>query len=123
VSHVGTIAHTAALEHGDDWLDAVLVALAARADQLDAGIADRLPGVRWRRGPGTYLAWLDLREALPGEADPARLLLADARVALNSGLPFGAGGEGFVRLNFATTPEILDEALTRVATALATPRG
>ena len=41
-----------------------------------------------------------------------------ARVALSEGAGFGAPGEGFVRLNFATSRSILREALERMAKAL-----
>jgi cystathionine beta-lyase len=38
-------------------------------------------------------------------------------VALSDGREFGPPGEGFVRLNFATSAGILDEILTRMAAA------
>jgi cystathionine beta-lyase len=50
--------------------------------------------------------------------DPAEFLLERARVAVSSGPTFGAGGEGFVRLNFGTTPAILAEILERMSRAL-----
>jgi cystathionine beta-lyase len=37
------------------------------------------------------------------------------RVALSPGPDFGAGGEGFARLNLATGPTLLTEAVTRLA--------
>jgi cystathionine beta-lyase len=49
--------------------------------------------------------------------DPARHLLEHARVAVNSGPTFGAEGTGFVRLNAATSPVILTEAIERIAAA------
>jgi cystathionine beta-lyase len=39
-------------------------------------------------------------------------------VALSEGSEFGQAGTGFVRLNFATTPELLDEIVDRLVTAL-----
>jgi cystathionine beta-lyase len=41
--------------------------------------------------------------------------LADGRVALEPGLTFGAAGNGYARLNFATSPDVLDEATARMA--------
>jgi cystathionine beta-lyase len=115
-SHLGVIAGTAALDGGREWLDAVHADLADNRDQLEKALADRLPDVRWNPGAGTYLAWLDCRELGLGD-DPAAVFLDKGRVALTSGLDFGHG-EGFARLNLATTPEILDEAVTRMAGAL-----
>ena len=62
-------------------------------------------------------AWIDLSEYAV-EADPSALLLDRARVALNAGPTFGAGGDGHVRLNMATSPAILAEIIARVADAL-----
>ena len=49
---------------------------------------------------------------------PARFFLEHARVAVSSGHVFGSGGAGHVRLNFATHPDILTAAITRMAHAL-----
>jgi cystathionine beta-lyase len=113
-SHLGMIAHTVALREGVAWLDAVQSDLADNRALLADLLAEHLPGVRWARGAATYLAWLDCRDLGLGD-DPAAAFLEHGRVALNSGLPFGAGGAGHVRLNYATTPEILTEAITRMA--------
>jgi len=47
--------------------------------------------------------------------DPATTFLEVGRVALGSGPTFGAPGNGFARLNFATSPELVDEAVRRIA--------
>ena len=53
-------------------------------------------------------------------AGPAKMFLDRARVALSSGHVFGTGGTGFVRLNFATSPAILTDAVTRMGRAVDT---
>ena len=65
----------------------------------------------------SYLAWLDCRAAGLGD-DPARAFLERGRVALSRGLDFGAQGAGFARLNVGTTPELVEEAVRRLAAAL-----
>ena len=80
-------------------------------------LADELPGVRYRMPQATYLAWLDL-SALGWGDDPAAHALKHAKVALANGPGFGASvGRGHARLNFACTPEVLSEAVTRLADA------
>lgn len=116
-SHVGVIAHVAALRDGGDWLDAVLAGLDENRRLLGELLADRLPGVRYRPGAATYLAWLDCRPLGLGD-DPAAAFLARGRVALSSGPAFGTGGAGHVRLNLATSPELLTEAVRRMALAV-----
>ncbi|MFF4309092.1 MalY/PatB family protein [Streptomyces sp. 900105755] len=117
-SHVGVIAHTAALADGTAWLDALLAGLDENR-RLLAGLLDRhLPGIRYRPAEATYLAWLDCRALGLGD-DPAEVFLDRGRVAVNSGLPFGTGGAGHVRFNLATSPEVITEAVRRMAAAIA----
>jgi len=120
ISHVASIAHQAAFRHGGPWLDEVLDGLGANVRLLGSMLAERVPTVRWTPGDGTYLAWLDLRDAgLPEGSDPAELLRDHARVATVPGPEFGAEGAGFVRFNLGTSPALLTEAVDRIAAALA----
>ncbi len=112
-SHVAMIAHVAAFRHGHTWLDGLHADLAENRQQLEHGL-QAVAGARWKRETGTYLAWLDLTGSGLGD-DPAAVILERSRVALNSGLPFGVGGAGHVRLNYATTPEVLELALASMA--------
>ncbi|MFE3883796.1 MalY/PatB family protein [Streptomyces lydicus] len=117
-SHLGIIAHTAALRDGGDWLDTVLRGLDDNRRLLGGLLAERLPAVRYRPAAGTYLAWLDCRALGLGD-NPAAVFLDRGRVALSPGAGFGTGGAGHVRLNLATSPELLAEAVRRMAVALA----
>ncbi|WP_030441564.1 MalY/PatB family protein [Actinoplanes subtropicus] len=116
-SHVGVLAHIAALRDATDWLDALLAGLDENRRLLTGLVAERLPGVVYHPGGGTYLAWLDCRALDLGD-DPAAVFLERGRVALSSGPSFGTGGAGHARLNFGTSPELLTEAVARMATAL-----
>jgi bifunctional pyridoxal-dependent enzyme with beta-cystathionase and maltose regulon repressor activities len=75
------------------------------------------PGVRYEQPPGTCLAWLDCRALGLGD-DPAAVFLDRGRVALSGGTAFGAGGAGHVRLNLGASPEVIIEAVRRMAAAL-----
>ncbi|MFF7355925.1 MULTISPECIES: MalY/PatB family protein [Streptomyces] len=116
-SHIGVIAHTAALREGTGWLDALLAGLQANRTLLTGLLAEHLPAIRPQPAEATFLAWLDCRALGLGD-DPAQVFLDRGRVALSSGLPFGTGGAGHVRLNLATPPEILTEGVRRMAAAL-----
>lgn len=97
---------------------ALMVAGVDAAGDLERLLATHLPGAVWRPGSGTFLAWLDCRDLGLGD-DPAEAFLREGRVAVNSGLPFGTGGAGHVRLNYATSPEILIEAVERMGRVVA----
>ena len=112
--HLGVLASIAAFTEGDEWLATLLDTLVARRTQLGDLLAEKLPAVRWTPPEATYLAWLDCSH-LGGDGGPRDWFLAEARVAVEAGTRFGAAGSGFVRLNFATSPEILAEAVSRMA--------
>ncbi|MFI2425656.1 MalY/PatB family protein [Streptomyces sp. NPDC018955] len=116
-SHVGVLAHTAALRDGTAWLDALLAGLDTNRRLLADLLAERLPAVRYRPGDATCLAWLDCRALGLGD-DPAGTFLRHGRVALNPGPSFGTGGAGHARLNLAASPEVLEEAVWRMADAV-----
>jgi cystathionine beta-lyase len=117
VGHLGVLASVAAYRDGSGWLDALLSTLRRRHDQLGELVAQRLPQVRWQRPEATFLAWLDCR-AIGEGTQPQQRFLESGRVALYPGPDFGSPGSGWVRLNVATSEEILDEALSRMAYAL-----
>ena len=101
----------------DDWLAGVVAYLDENRKFLERFVRERLPGVRMHLPQATYLAWLDCRELdLPG--GPYDFFLKEARVALSDGRNFGEGGEGFARLNFATSRAILIEILERLEKSL-----
>lgn len=116
-SHVGVLAHCAALREGGPWLDAVLAGLDENRRLLSDLLAEHLPAVRYRMPEGTYLAWLDCRGLELGD-DPAAPFLERGRVALNPGPQFGAGGAGHARLNLATSRHVLTDAARRMAASV-----
>jgi cystathionine beta-lyase len=111
---LGVLAGVAALRHGGPWLADLLAGLAENRRLLGELLASQLPEVCWRPPDATYLAWLDCRALGLGD-DPAAVFLERGRLAVNSGPRFGASGRGFVRLNFATHPDVLTEAVARMA--------
>ncbi len=117
-SHLGEIAHVAAMRDGVAWQRRLVGELTANRDRLGRLLGEHLPGVRWSPPEATYLAWLDCRGLGLGD-DPAAVFRRRGRVALGSGPRYGAeAGRGFVRLNFATSPEVVEEAVRRMASAL-----
>lgn len=116
VSTLGMEANIAAYSGDGAWLAAVRDKLAGHRDLVADAVA-QMPGVGHHRVGATYLAWLDF-SALQLTQEPSDWLLAQARVALNDGPPFGAPARRFARLNFATTTPLLREGLGRIAEAV-----
>lgn len=123
-SHLASIAHAAALRHARGWLDEVNAGIDVNRWFFTERLAERLPGAVVQGAQATYLAWVDcrgLRDASgePLGDDPSRVFLKNGKVSFMSGLPFGPGGEGFVRVNLATSRAVLADAVDRMVDALA----
>jgi cystathionine beta-lyase len=116
-SHIAVQAHSAALDDGREWLAALMIELDANRRLLGSLLDEHLPGVGYRIPEATYLAWLDCRDLGLGD-DPATAFRTLGGVALSPGPRFGTPGAGFARLNFATSPAVLTEVVTRMASAL-----
>jgi len=82
------------------------------------GALNRLPGVRCLPGDGTFYCLpdfqdvIDRRPDITSDVELAESLLGEAGVALVPGSAFGA--PGCLRLSFATSSEILADALDRL---------
>lgn len=114
-SILGLHASIAAFTSGDAYVAGVRAAIDVNRRLLADLLAEHLPGVRYRVPDATYLAWLDFRDVGWGD-DPAGRAL-EAKVALVPGHTFGAEGRGHARLNLACSPEVLTEAVHRLARA------
>jgi cystathionine beta-lyase len=117
VNVLGMVAAEAAYRDGEPWRHALIDYLRGNCDRVMAALP-QMPGLTAVRPEATYLAWIDCRALMAerGIADPAAFFEA-AGVGLSDGRPFGA--PGFLRLNFGCPRATLDEALARMARALA----
>lgn len=113
-SHLGVLASVAAFSEAVDWLDAVRGQLDENRQLLRRLLAEHLPEVGYVPPAASFLAWLDCRKLGLGD-DPAAAFLARGRVALTAGTYFGEQGNGFARLNIGTSPELVSEAVRRMA--------
>ncbi|MBA3073786.1 MAG: putative C-S lyase [Anaerolineae bacterium] len=117
VNLLGLTAAIAAYRDGGEWLAQTMQVLEGNLDYLTNFIQKRLPQIKMHKPDATYLAWLDCSE-LALEEGPYKFFLKKAKVALNFGDDFGEGGQGFVRLNFGCSRELLSEALDRMEKAV-----
>ena len=106
----------AAYTGGGAWLDGALDYLQGSRDRVTQFAETYLPGGAYAAPEGTYLAWLDLGGL--GLEDELYDRLLACGVGLSEGRHNGPGGDGFARLNFATSRVIVDEALERLKTGL-----
>jgi cystathionine beta-lyase len=121
VGHFGMLASAAAFAQGDQWLDDLVAGIESNLVLLRELLASSMPRVTMADPRAGYLAWLDC-SALGLDREPAELFLETGRVAVSPGHSFGFPGAGYARLNFACSPEILTEAVSRMARAAETGR-
>jgi cystathionine beta-lyase len=122
VNVMGIAACQAAYAEGEEWLEELLAYLAGNMAFIGGFLAERLPQIKLVQPQGTYLAWLDFR-ALGLGADELDALITDkARLWLNRGDMFGAGGAGFMRLNAACPRSLLRQAMERLESAFSSKR-
>ncbi len=113
--HMATAAYS---PEGAVWVDELLQYLDGNRRVLDAGM-NAIPGVTSMALEATYLAWVDFAGTGMTQAEIARRIEKDARVAVNHGASFGTGGETFMRINFAAPRAQVIEAVERLQQAFA----
>lgn len=120
VSVLSQVAVVAALQEGQEWLASFVKHLQAQRDYVVHRL-ERWPGVTVQPPQGTYVVFPDVHR-LAGNAELfTQHLREQARVALVPGAPrwFGPGARGHVRICFATSRRILQEAFDRMEPVVA----
>jgi len=116
-STLGAVANVAAYAEGEEWLDQVVAYLDGNRRRLAELVAE-IPGVTVTVPEGTYIALLDFRgTGLTG--DLGEWFREHAGVAMTDGALCGEAAIGMTRFVFATPRPILEEAVRRIADALA----
>jgi cystathionine beta-lyase len=116
-SLMGQIAAKAAYENGAEWLSGMLALIKQNFTYLKTHLAAENPAIEIFELEGTYLAWIDLSQVIP-PTDLERVMKNDAKLAVDFGKWFGQGGDGFVRINLATTPANIELAVKRLKSVI-----
>ena len=116
---IGQVAAHAALTGCDEWFAQFLHHLHHVRGLLVTGL-NKIPGILCQLPQGCYLAFADIRGTGMNSSQAHQLLLNRAKVAVVPGLPqwFGRGAEGYIRMSFATSTEIIEEALFNITKTL-----
>ncbi|MDR3348591.1 MAG: pyridoxal phosphate-dependent aminotransferase [Acidaminococcales bacterium] len=116
---MGLVACKAAYREGDAWLDGLLSYLAGNLAFVREFVKNHLPGVSLVEPEGTYLVWLDFKALGLCARELDEIIVGRAKLWLDAGTMFGAGGEGFQRVNIACPRAVLRDAFARLQEALA----
>ena len=107
------MAVAAAFGGGRPWLEGVIDIISARNPRyVEETLAEKLPEAVVSPLEGT-LQWVDLGAYVkPNETQ--ELIQNKCRLAVDYGEWFGGGVGSFIRLNLATSPENIKEAVSRI---------
>lgn len=110
----GYVAVAAAFGGGRPWLDSVIDIIHKNAQYVEETLAEKLPDAVVSPLEGTYLQWVDLG-AYVNPNETQELIQNKCRLAVDYGEWFGGERFGsFIRLNLATSPENIKEAVSRI---------
>ena len=118
---ISQVAAQAALEGDQSCIQPMIKAFKERHDFVVEAL-NRIPGVVCLPADGTFYCFphvqavIDRLDSVSNDIELAEYLLDKAGVALVPGSAFGA--PGYVRISFATSMDILKDALTRLTDAL-----
>jgi aminotransferase len=115
------IAAATALNKCGYWLEGFIKHLNEMRDICVNGL-NSVEGFNCIAPEGCYVAFVDITETGKTSKQIQEILLEKAKVSVVPGLKewFGEGAEGYIRLSFATSEDILKEALFRIKNTIHT---
>ena len=115
---MGLVACQAAYRHGAEWLDELVGYLEGNIALMRETFRTRMPQIQLVEPEGTYLPWVNFSSLGLSVPELERLVVERAKLWLDGGAIFGAGGAGFQRFNIATPRAIVQQALSQLETAV-----
>ena len=112
------IAHEVAYKNSQEWLDVLLPHLQNNAINLHKMLQKHSDKIEFKIPQGTYLAWLDCNKMNLSDKKLREFFVQKAKLGLSAGISFGREGSGYMRLNFALSHEVMQEAITNLDKAL-----
>lgn len=116
-SVMGYAAAEAAWRGGEPWLEELLQLIRGNYALLEDTMRRAHPMVSISPLEGTYLAWLDFSAYL-ADNQLADYFQGRCRLGLGYGRNYGPGGEGHVRINLATSRDVVGRAAEAIAAEL-----
>lgn len=116
----GNVAMEAAFTYGDEYVDQLMDYLAGNVALVESFLETHIPQIKPVRPEATFLVWLDCRGMGMTDKELNEFFIKKARLALNQGIQFGPGGEGFMRMNIGCPKSTLLKGLNRLKHAFST---
>jgi len=111
-------AFEAAYRGNEQWLDELMVYLDETRRQVIDYIKTNKLNIKVIASQGTYLLWLDCRTMALNDDQLKSFFINKAKVGMNTGISFGEGGSGFMRMNIAAPRVVIMQALESIKKAM-----
>ena len=118
----GATASIAAYTHGGEWLSALVEYIDRNVEYVIDYCAKMIPEIVPVEPEATYMIWLDCSKFGITGKELHRFLINNAGVGMNEGSTFGPGGEGYMRMNVATTHQTVIKAMEQIEKAVSSIR-
>jgi aspartate aminotransferase len=108
------VAGVEALNGPQDKVDENVAEYQRRRDVIATGLND-IPGISCQAPQGAFYVFPNVKSFGLSSKEIAQRLLDEAGVAVLAGSDFGAGGEGYLRLCYATSVDVINASLEKMA--------
>lgn len=102
-----------ALQSDKACVEAMRKTYEKRAELLEKGL-NCIKGFSFMKPEGAFYAFVNIKETGMTSAEVSKKLIEECQVITTPGSAFGAAGEGYIRISFASSQETLEEAMRRI---------
>ncbi len=103
-----------ALTGPQDFVEQMVTEYQRRRDRM-LELVNAIPGVHAQKPQGAFYVFPNVKSYGLGSKEIAARLIDEVGVALLAGTDFGSGGEGYIRLVYAVSMEVIEEGLEKIA--------
>ena len=103
-----------AFNEGEEWLEQLLPYISANFDFVVDYCKQHIPKIRTYAPDATYLMWLDCRKITESGRQFVKFIRKTSGLYVSGGNQYGRGGEGFLRVNVATSKLVVEDGMQRL---------
>lgn len=118
-NYFGKLATEISYTKGVEWLEQMKQHIDQNLTYMVNVINQQCAPMRAYVPEGTYLLWVDCSGLKMSQPDLMKWFFEDLKLSFNDGTLYGEGGEGFVRINVATSRALVEEATARLVQGVA----
>jgi cystathionine beta-lyase len=107
-----------AYTYGAEWLQQMRMYVIDNVNFVAGYLEKEIPAIQVYMPQASFLIWLDCRALGLSQKALVALFKEKAGLALNDGIMFGTGGEGYMRMNVGCPRSVLKQALAALKEAL-----